>query len=148
MTVLLIDDDEGWRSTLAYWLEQEGFRRIEIPRAEWCASVTEPEDAAAVVLDVGVPGAEDLQLLSAIRRQWPRVPVIVTTALGESETGETARRYGAMCYLEKPFRIADLMLRLRQVSEARARAVAAAVSSGARTAPVARDSFDEPREGR
>lgn len=118
MTVLLIDDDAGWRSTLARWLEREGFCHADVSRAEWDTAVAEPDESSVVLLDVRVPGADDLELLSAIRRTWPRVPVIVTTALGESEVGEAARRRGAACYLEKPFRMADLIAELRRMTTA------------------------------
>jgi two-component system response regulator AtoC len=114
-TILVIDDNGTWRSALAAWLERDGFRVAGLSRAEWAASAVDTRGADVVILDVHSPGLDGLELLGAVRRRCPRLPVIVTTAFGGPEAGDVARRRGAASYLEKPFRMADLTTELRRL---------------------------------
>jgi DNA-binding NtrC family response regulator len=111
-TVLLVDDDAAWRVALARWLQGEGMRGIGLSRGEWITSAIETHRPDIVLLDIHLPGLDGLQILEVLRFRWPRLPVVVMTAFGGAETGELARQCGATGYLEKPFRMADLMTEL------------------------------------
>ncbi len=115
ITVLLVDDDGAWRAALASWLEHEGYRVFGLPRGDHVAGAIEDRRIDVVVLDVHLPGLDGLDVLADVRRRWPGLPVIVTTAFGGSQTGDVARRRGATSYLEKPFRLEELMTQLRRV---------------------------------
>jgi len=115
LTVLVVDDDGVWRAALAGWLEREGFRVVGLPRGERVVQAVKICGADAVILDVHLPGLNGLEVLGAVRNMWPQLPVIVTTAFGGVDVAEMARRRGATSYLEKPFRMADLITELRRV---------------------------------
>jgi DNA-binding NtrC family response regulator len=108
-TVLLVDDDGGWRAVLERWLRGEGMRGIGLSRGDQIASAIETHQPDVVLLDIHLHGVDGLQVLEVVRGRWPKLPVIVMTAFGGSETGELARQRGASGYLEKPFRMSDLM---------------------------------------
>lgn len=115
-TVLLVDDDGAWRVALERWLQGEGMRGIGLGRGEWITSAIETHHPDVVLLDIHLPGLDGLQALEVVRLRWPHLPVLIMTAFGGSETGELARRCGATGYLEKPFRMSDLMTELARAT--------------------------------
>lgn len=116
-TVLLVDDDSAWRVALERWLQGEGMRGIGLGRGEWITSAIETHRPDVVLLDIHLPGLDGLQLLEVVRLRWPHLPVVIMTAFGGAETGELARRCGATGYLEKPFRMGDLMTELARATQ-------------------------------
>jgi DNA-binding response OmpR family regulator len=67
----------------------------------------------AVVLDLMLPGRHGLEVLQALRRARPTMPVIVLTARGELEDKIAGLEAGAVDYLVKPFSLAELVARVR-----------------------------------
>jgi|SRR5271154_3300745 len=67
----------------------------------------------AIVLDLMLPGRSGLDILAAVRRARPSVPVIVLTARGEVEDRVAGLDAGAVDYLVKPFSVAELVARVR-----------------------------------
>jgi two-component system nitrogen regulation response regulator NtrX len=116
-TVLVVDDDGDWRAALEHWLQGEGMRGVGLGRGEWITSAIEAHRPDVVLLDIHLPGLDGLQTLELLRLRWPSLPVVMMTAFGGVETGELARRCGATGYLEKPFRMAELMTELARVVE-------------------------------
>lgn len=113
--VLVVDDDEAWRSALKDSLESEGFRVVGVARSEWTFSAIELYRPAAVVLDNQIPGpATGLELLPAMRERWPQLPVVMMTAFGGRLTASEALRRGASAYFDKPFRVAELVGEIRR----------------------------------
>jgi DNA-binding response OmpR family regulator len=115
-TILLVDDDSAWRVALERWLRGEGMRGIGLGRGEWITSAIETHRPDAVLLDVHLPGVDGLRVLEVVRHRWPGLPVIIMTAFGGRETGDLARQCGATGYLEKPFRMAELMAEIARAT--------------------------------
>ena len=113
-TLLVVDDDPAWRDALKEWLEREGFRVVMLARADWLVPAVELHRPHVVVLDVNLPGANGLDMLGALERRWPSLPVIIMTAFGGPSVGAEARRLGAIAYLEKPFRMTALVDEIRR----------------------------------
>ena len=124
-SVLLVEDEPGIVDFVRRGLEAEGFR-VEAAR-----DGVEGHRLAlsgrfdAVVLDLMLPGKGGLEVLEALQRARPAMPVIVLTALGETEDRVHGLEAGAVDYLTKPFSMAELVARLR----AQLRALAHASSS-------------------
>lgn len=108
-TILVIDDDEEMLAVLKAFLEREGHRVLEHSRGEWAIAAAECERVDAVILDKELPRMNGFDLLAFFRRRWPEVPVILITAFGGQRVKEEALRLGAARYLEKPFRVAELL---------------------------------------
>lgn len=117
-TVLVVDDDEAWRAALKDSLEREGFHVVAVARSEWTLPAIELYRPAVVVLDNLMPGPMiGLDLLPSLRRRWPALPIVMMTAFGGRGTAEEALRQGATVYLDKPFRVADLVGEIHRLIE-------------------------------
>jgi two-component system nitrogen regulation response regulator NtrX len=115
--ILIVDDEEGIRETLTGILEDEGYR----PRS--AASAVEAREALAEVpadlllLDVWLPDADGLELLSELRPKHPHTPVIVISGHGNIDTAVKAIRLGAYDFLEKPLSLSRVVLTVQNALE-------------------------------
>jgi DNA-binding NtrC family response regulator len=114
-TVLVVDDDRGWIFALSGWLQREGYHVVSLSAGDHVMDALDVHRVDAMILDVHLAGLDGLEILDQVHDRWPSLPVIVTSAFGGSETGTIARRHGAAGYLEKPFRMADLVSDLRTI---------------------------------
>jgi DNA-binding response OmpR family regulator len=111
--VLLIEDEPGIVDFVRRGLEAEGF----VVKASMDG--VEGEQLAlsgsfdAIVLDLMLPGRPGLEILKAVRRARPTVPVVVLTARAEIEDRIAGLDAGAVDYLVKPFSVAELVARVR-----------------------------------
>jgi DNA-binding response OmpR family regulator len=114
--VLIVDDDAALRATLAEQLGVDGeFVAVE---AESVASAEEALNGKsarfdAIILDVGLPDGDGRDYCAALRRQGVKVPIIMLT--GSDDEADVVRGLdaGANDYIAKPFRLAELLARLR-----------------------------------
>jgi DNA-binding response OmpR family regulator len=124
-TVLLIEDEPGIVDFVSRGLQAAGFAvstELDGLAGERRAL---RESFDMVVLDLMLPGRNGLDVLSALHRAKPGLPVIVLTARGEIEDRVGGLEAGAVDYLVKPFSLAELVARMR----AQLRAVAEASAS-------------------
>jgi DNA-binding response OmpR family regulator len=111
--VLLIEDEPGIVDFVRRSLEAEGFS------VDAALDGIEGERLAltgrfdAIVLDLMLPGRDGFEILGAVRRATPSVPVIVLTARGEIEDRVAGLDAGAVDYLVKPFSVTELVARVR-----------------------------------
>ncbi len=85
-TVLVIDDDDMLRSTLAAGLRNEGFNVLAAPSAESGADILNKISVDAIVLDRMMVGQDGLSFLAEIRAAGDTTPVIMLTALAARKT--------------------------------------------------------------
>lgn len=117
VTLLVIDDDREMRAILKDFLEQEGYRVIAELSGDNAIATVELERIDLVILDKEMPGMNGLDFLSFLRHRFPQTPVIFITAFGGPHVAEEAIRRGAARYLEKPFRVTDLLSAVRTVTK-------------------------------
>jgi two-component system OmpR family response regulator len=111
--VLLVEDESALAEQLAGTLAREGYavdRAADGERAEFLGQ-TEPYDA--VVLDLGLPKLDGLSVLRRWRGAGIAMPVLVLTARGTWHEKVEGIDGGADDYLVKPFRVEELLARLR-----------------------------------
>jgi len=113
LSVIVVDDDTAWLADLETWLAHEGFQVVGISRGEWVLEAVDFHEPDVVVVDLHLPGVDGLQILGQLRRRWPALPVIVMTAFGGADVEERVRRLGATGYLDKPFRLEQLVATIR-----------------------------------
>ena len=106
---LVVDYDPDMRNLLRDVLERQGHRVLEEADGEKVLPLLESGRVGVVVLDKEMPGVNGMDLLRSIRRRWPTIPVILITAFGGPRVKEEALRLGAARYLEKPFRVTELL---------------------------------------
>ena len=114
MHLLVVDDDDRIRDLLKTYLSRQGFRVSTAGDAKEARHLMETLAYDLLVLDVMMPGETGFDLLSAIRERED-VPVILLTALGESEDRIQGLKRGADDYLVKPFEPEELVLRIESI---------------------------------
>jgi len=113
MRVLLVEDDDGVADALVEALRANGHRPT---RVRWGAdALIAHRDADVVLLDLGLPDQDGLEVLRKLRKIDP-VPVLVLTARGDERTVVRGLRLGADDYLVKPVRLAELLARIDAVA--------------------------------
>lgn len=116
MRILLIEDDEGFRRTLAYQLEQENFITDTCGDGEDALYYIEQNAYDLILLDRMLPHIDGLALLKQMRKSGNHTPVIILTALGELHERITGLDSGADDYLIKPFEFEELLARIRCIN--------------------------------
>lgn len=113
MRILLAEDDDRIAADVAAALTAAGYavERVNSGREAWFRGDT--EDFDAVVLDLGLPEMDGLAVLHRWRGGDRRMPVLVLTARGSWIERVEGMDAGADDYLPKPFRMEELLARLR-----------------------------------
>lgn len=116
MRLLLAEDDEKLRTSLAFQLEQEGFLVDACGDGEEALYYIEQNIHDLILLDRMMPYISGTQLLLKMREKHNQTPVILITALGALDDKVTGLDLGADDYLVKPFAFQELMARIRCVT--------------------------------
>jgi DNA-binding NtrC family response regulator len=112
--LLLVDDEEDFRTTLANRLRK---RRLEVMEAEDGYKAVEAVSSKSmdvVVVDVKMPGMDGLETLKQIKQINPLIEVIMLTGHASVESGIEGMRLGAFDYLMKPCDINELILKIEE----------------------------------
>jgi DNA-binding response OmpR family regulator len=111
--VLLVDDDAAIRRTVAAGLELEGFRVIPASGGRAALAAAESVSPAVVLLDLGMPDLDGLEVLRQLRERGDDVPVCVLSARDEVDDRVGALQAGADDYVVKPFALEEVVARLQ-----------------------------------
>jgi len=112
--ILLIEDDAGITDTLQRVLVEEGHEVAVERRGDDGLARAARDSFNAVITDLRLPGLNGLKLVRQLHAAQPRLPIILITAFGTTETAIEATKFGAYDYLLKPFdmpRLLDLVRR-------------------------------------
>lgn len=124
--IILVDDDALLRRSLAFTLEQAGYRVSTAASAEDALVLARRDRPDLVLLDIGLPGMDGLQALRYFEAQV-KVPIIFLTARRRELDEVLGLRLGAEDYVTKPFD-SDVLLARIEVVLRRARTSSAPVS--------------------
>ena len=114
-TILAVDDEELIRNLMVSFLSKMGYS---------CVTATDGLDALdklkgnkidAVVTDVKMPKMDGIDLTMAISIEYPRLPIMISTAYGEEYSIATAICVGAREFIQKPFSFYEFAIRLRKM---------------------------------
>jgi nitrogen regulation protein NR(I) len=107
--ILLIEDDPGITITLQRLLTSEGHEVVLEKRGDSGLQRATSESFDVVLTDLKLPGLHGLELVKELHAAKARLPIIVMTAHGTTETAIEATKLGAFEYLVKPFEMPDLL---------------------------------------
>lgn len=107
--VLLIDDDRRAAQSLERVLRAQGFAVTLADRGDEGLARAQAETFDAVVTDLRMPGLGGLDLVRLLHEAKPRLPIVLMTAFGTTETAIEATKFGAFEYLLKPFEMPELI---------------------------------------
>ena len=91
MRILLVEDDEMLADGLVRALRHDGYAVDHVARGDLAQAAVEDGRFDAVLLDLGLPGMDGLEVQRALRRRRPPVPVIVSSAPGKDQSRSTSR---------------------------------------------------------
>ena len=123
--LLLVEDDASIAEPLMSALRREGHEVAWSPTGENGLASAGP-DVDLVLLDLGLPDLDGLEVCRRLRQRLPDVPVLMLTARAEEVDAVVGLDAGADDYVTKPLRLAELMARIRAALR---RAPAPAVTS-------------------
>jgi DNA-binding response OmpR family regulator len=112
MRLLIVEDNEELAELLAKGLQTAGYESDRLSSIEEARSVLETTFYAALILDLGLPDGDGLELLRELRHRNNPIPVLVLTARGGLHDRVHGLRSGADDYLVKPFALEELIARL------------------------------------
>ena len=113
MRLLLVEDDELLRNSLHDSLSQEGFAVDATGSALTADQLAQQEDYRLIVLDIGLPDGDGLQLLARWRDTGRDLPILLLTARDRWQDKVNGLKAGADDYLTKPFHPEELLARLQ-----------------------------------
>jgi len=139
MRVLVVEDDPLLGRGVQAGLEQAGFAADWVRDGAAAVAAIEGGEYAAVVLDLGLPRLEGLELLRRVRGAGDRTPVVILSARDALEDRVKGLDAGADDYVVKPFQFEELAARLRAlVRRAHSEAAPALSAAGVTLDPGAR----------
>ncbi|MBN1104183.1 MAG: sigma-54-dependent Fis family transcriptional regulator, partial [Deltaproteobacteria bacterium] len=100
--VLMVDDEEQFRSTTSRILSRKGYETTMAGSGEEAIEALKKSSQDVVILDIKMPGMDGHQTLAEIKKISPEVPVIMLTGHGAVESARTSLKHGAFDYLSKP----------------------------------------------
>jgi two-component system, NtrC family, response regulator AtoC len=118
-TILIVDDDERLRLTLALLLRTLGHEVVEAPDVAAAEVLLREREIDLVISDLRMPGGSGMDLLETVQRLDLDAPVILLTAFGTVEGAVHAMQRGAFDYLQKPFDADEMQVRVSRALAAR-----------------------------
>lgn len=115
MKVLIADDEQNIRESIARYIEAEGIATATAADGAQAKALLMEEAFDGLVLDLRMPRLDGLALLAWLADEGPAVPTIVISAYGDVRDAVKAMKLGARDYLVKPFDPEELLLRLRRL---------------------------------
>ena len=102
-SVLVADDDDSMRSTLARLLRHQDLRVVDAADGQGAIKQLAAERFDLVISDLSMPGTDGFGVLAHVKKQFPQTPVIILTGAGGVPDSVRAMREGAYDFLTKPF---------------------------------------------
>jgi two-component system, OmpR family, response regulator MprA len=113
MRVLVVEDDDGVRESLRRALTLGGWEVLSAEGGQEGLFKARNEHPDVIVLDIGMPDMDGLEVCSALRRDGNRTPILMLTAREAVSDRIAGLDAGADDYLPKPFDVGELQARLR-----------------------------------
>ena len=112
LKVLVVDDEPPIRKLLRLGLATQGYDILDAPSGKAALELI-AQEPDLVILDLGLPDIEGLELLRQIRQRNEGVPIVVLSSRGEEAAKVQALDLGADDYVTKPFGMDELLARIR-----------------------------------
>jgi len=112
-TVMVVDDEESILDAVTDILEDEGFR-VKVARdGQTALAGIRDELPNIVLLDIWMPGMDGIEVLEAVKSEWPFLPVVIMSGHGTIETAVKAIKLGAYDFIEKPLGYEELVMTIK-----------------------------------
>src|SRR5579871_1423830 len=112
--VFIVDDDPAIREVLSLVFSQAGFRATCFADGAALLASARVTVPACIILDVNIPGRSGLDILKQLNAEDYPAPIFVISGEGDIPMAVNAIRNGALDFIEKPFRGADVVARVKE----------------------------------
>lgn len=112
MKILIVEDEQAISNFISTTLKANGYHTLETRTAKEALSMLPSHCPDVVLLDLGLPDMDGLDVLKNIR-SWSAIPVIIVSARGNEQEKVAALDLGADDYITKPFGTSELLARIR-----------------------------------
>ena len=112
--VLVAEDDRAIRELLAHHLERDGFAPLEAADGPTALRVAR-DGVDLLLLDIGLPGIDGLDIARTLRREGRMVPIVIITARADEVDRVVGFELGADDYVIKPFSPREVVARVRAI---------------------------------
>ena len=112
LKILVVDDEPPIRKLLRMGLSTQGYEILDATNGKTALALLD-ENPDLIILDLGLPDIQGLDLLAAIRARNESVPIVVLSSRGDESVKVRALDLGADDYLTKPFGMEELLARMR-----------------------------------
>lgn len=110
--ILIVEDDPQIHKFIHYSLESEGYHCFSAMSGEAAMSLILSETIDLILLDLGLPDIDGIEILHKVR-EWSEIPIIIVSARDQDKEKVSALDDGADDYLTKPFSASELLARIR-----------------------------------
>ncbi|MCL4539658.1 MAG: PAS domain S-box protein [Bacteroidetes bacterium] len=118
-TILVVEDESGLREFLTEVLSNKGYKVLAAGDGQKAVSLfLENHDIKLVLSDIGLPNVSGVDLLAAVRKSNPDVKVILASGFVEDEERERAAHHGVNAFLQKPYKLDEVLRLVRNVLDA------------------------------
>jgi DNA-binding response OmpR family regulator len=113
--ILVVDDDIHATTLFKTILTAKGYEAIIVNDSATAVQVANTTNPALIILDLMMPEPNGFEVCKMLRAdpKFSRTPIVIFTAMGDNESKETATDIGADEYLTKPFRVEELMHKIK-----------------------------------
>jgi DNA-binding response OmpR family regulator len=113
--ILIVDDDSQITALFEAFLIGEGYEAVSVNESAKALEIAKSMDPNLFVLDLMMPEPDGFKLCRMLRAEpkFKHTPIIIITALGDSDSRAVAFGAGADDYLQKPFHINELAKRIK-----------------------------------
>ncbi len=112
-TILVVDDEESIRASLAGILEDEGYRTLLAVDGVEALSMAQKELPDLVLLDIWMPRQDGLKTLKRLKELYPPLVVVMMSGHGTIETAVKSTKLGAYDFVEKPLSLEKLLITVK-----------------------------------
>jgi DNA-binding NtrC family response regulator len=107
-SVMVIDDELGYRQMLELDLNRQGYRVVTAGGGAEALSLLEKDRVDIVVTDMKMPKMSGLDTMTAIRKKFPDLPIVLMTGYAVEDMLTKAMQFKRTASLRKPFNMTDL----------------------------------------
>lgn len=117
--ILVVDDDIHATTLFDTLLTAKGYDAVIVNDSATAFDVAKSADPDLIILDLMMPEPNGYEVCKTLRAdpKFSKIPIVIFTAMGDNESKESALNAGADEFLTKPFRVEDLMNRIRSLME-------------------------------
>ncbi|MBC8413032.1 sigma-54-dependent Fis family transcriptional regulator [bacterium] len=116
-SILVVDDEQSMREMLQIFLSSEGYKVATANNGETAIEALKNDFFDLVISDMNMPKMGGMELLRQIKQTSPEIVVVIVTAFGSTESAVEAMKLGAYDYIQKPFKMDDIRLIVKNALE-------------------------------